>query len=231
MKVKYYLLDNPMTSDPNDRKAQIFDYEVISEEDILEYITRQGSGITMGQAKANYEEIIGAHEYFLRRGAGINTEFLNIRPVVQGVFRDDDDKFDNGRHKLKYRTRLGRRYNRVTEDVKMEKVAPVSNAPLLVSIEDIASGTVNDTITPGGVATLSGMRLNFKKDDPQQGIFLIDAAKNEHHIERTLSHTGKQIVFVIPATLTPDEYTLELRVLPSGNKELKIGVLVDRLSV
>jgi hypothetical protein len=113
----------------------------------------------------------------------------------------------------------------------MEKVAPVSNAPLLVSLEDIASGTVNDTVTPGGVATLSGVRLNFRKDDPQQGIFLIDSAKNEHRIERTLSHTGKQIVFLIPATLTPDEYTLELRTLPSGNKELKTGVLTDRLSV
>jgi len=220
-----------MTSDPNDCKAQIFDYEIVSENDILEYITRQGSGITMGEAKANYEEIIGAHEYFLRQGAGINTEFLNIRPVPQGVFRDDNDKFESGRHKLKYKTRLGRRYNRVTEDVKMEKVAPVSNSPLPTTLEDIASGTVNETLTPGGVATLSGLRLNFKQDDPQQGIFLFDSAKKEYRSERLLSQNGKQVVFVVPAGLPSDEYTLEIRVLLHGNKEVKKGILPDRLNV
>jgi hypothetical protein len=220
-----------MTPNPKDRRAQITAYEVITEKELLEYITRQGSGITMGQAKANYEEIIGAHEFFLRQGAGINTEFLNIRPVVQGVFNDDDDKFDHSRHQLKYRTRMGRRYNRVTENVKMEKVDPVSNAPLLATLEDIASGTINDTLTPGGVVTLSGLRLNFKQDDPQQGLFLINSARTECRMERILSHTGKQVIFQIPTPLSPDEYTLEARILPSGNKELKIGTLSERLVV
>jgi hypothetical protein len=231
MKVRYYLLDNSMTSDPNDCRAQITDYEVITEKDLLDYITRQGSGITMSGAKASYEEIIGAHEHFLRQGFGINTEFLNIRPVVQGVFRDDDDKFDSGRHKLKYKVRLGRRYNRVTEDVKMEKVTQASSAPLPATVEDIASGTVNETLTPGGVATLAGLRLNFKQDDPQQGIFLIDSAKTEYRAERILTHTGKQVVFMIPAGLPSDEYTLEVRVLPHGNREVKKGTLPDKPSV
>jgi hypothetical protein len=122
MKIRYYLLDNPMTPDPNDRMAQITDYEVITEKELLAYITRQGASITMSEAKANYEEIIGVHEYFLRQGVGINTEFLNIRPVVQGVF-------------------------------------------------------------------------------------------------------------LIPANLPSDEYTLEARVLPKGNKELKKGILPDKLNI
>jgi len=231
MKLRYYLLDNPMTPDPNDCRAQITDYEVVTEKDLLEYITRQGSGITMSAAKANYEEIIGAHAYYLRQGVGVNTEFLNIRPVTQGVFRDENDKFDSNRHQLKYKTRLGRRYNHISEDVKMEKVSPVINAPLLTTFEDIASGTINDTLTPGGVATLAGLRLNFNQDDPQQGIFLIDSAKTEHRAERILTHTGKQVVFMIPADLPSDEYVLEVIVLPKGNKEVRKGVLQDRLNV
>jgi hypothetical protein len=67
MRVKYYLLENPVTADPNDRRAQVFDYKVITEEEIFEYMTREGSAITMAEAKANYEEITGTFEYFLNR--------------------------------------------------------------------------------------------------------------------------------------------------------------------
>jgi hypothetical protein len=113
----------------------------------------------------------------------------------------------------------------------MEKVAPVINVPLPTTLEDIASGTINDTLTPGGVATLAGLRLNFNQDDPQQGVFFIGSSKTEHRAERILTHTGKQIVLMIPADLPSDEYTLEVRVLPKGNKEVRKGVLQDRLNV
>jgi hypothetical protein len=93
MKIKYYLLDNPVTSDPDDRRAQVVDYEVITEDELFDYMTREGSSITRAEAKANYEEITGAFDYFLNRGYGFNTEFIKIRPVMPGVYRGDDDKF------------------------------------------------------------------------------------------------------------------------------------------
>jgi hypothetical protein len=231
MKIRYYLLDNPITPDPNDRRAQVFDYEVITEDELLAYIAREGSGITMAEAKANYEGTIGAIDYFLQRGCGFNTEFLKIRPVMPGVYRDDDDRYDPNRHKIKFRVSLGRRYNRVTDNVKVEKVTPPNNLPLLTSFEDVASETVNDILTPGGTAVLTGLRLKFSRDDAQQGIFLIDSAKNEYRIEKILSHTGTKVVFQLPAALASDEYSLEARVLIKGNKNMKKGTLMEKLSV
>jgi hypothetical protein len=231
MKIRYYLLDNPITPDPTDRRAQVFDYEVITEEELLAYIAREGSGITMPEAKANYEGIIGAIDYFLQRGCGFNTEFLKIHPVMQGVYRNDDDRYDPNRHKIKFRVSLGKRYNRVTDNVKVEKVTPPNNLPLLTAFEDIASETVNDTLTPGGTAILTGLRLKFGQDDPQQGIFLIDSAKNEYRIEKILNHTGSKVIFQLPAALAEDEYSLEARVLIKGNKNVKKGALMEKLSV
>jgi hypothetical protein len=229
--IKYYLLDNPITPDPNDRRAQVIDYEVVTEEELLAYIAREGSGITLPEAKANYEGTIGAIDYFLQRGCGFNTEFIKIRPVMLGVYRDDDDKFDPKRHEIKYRVALGKRYNRVTDNVKVEKVTPTNNLPLPANVEDLNSGTVNETLTPGGVATLTGLRLKFNQNDPQQGIFLIDSAKNEYRVEKILNLTGAKIIFQTPAALHSDEYTLEVRILLKGNKNLKKGVLTERLSV
>jgi hypothetical protein len=224
-------MDNPITSDPDDRRAVVVGYETVTEKEMFEYMTRAGSAITPAEAKANYEEIIGTFEYFLRLGYGVNTEFINIRPLIPGVYRGDDDKFEHGRNRIKYAAHLGRRYNRTADDVRVEKVSPPDNQPLPVTFEDVSSSTINDALTPGGVATLTGLRLKFSQADPKQGIFLIDSAKKEYRAERILSHTGKQIVFQLPAGLAPDDYTLEVRILLKGNKDVKRGSLTDRLTV
>ncbi|MDR0715115.1 MAG: DUF4469 domain-containing protein [Bacteroidales bacterium] len=230
MKIKYYLIENLMTPAPDDCRAQVTGYESVTEKEIIEYITRKGSSITPAAVKANYEEIIGAHEYFLQQGYGVNTEFLNVRPAIQGVFRDKDDKFDPARHRIRFRATLGKRYNRTSDEVKTEKTEPVVNAPLPQALEDIASATVNETVTPGGTATLTGVRLKFRQDDPQQGIFLIAPDKTERRVERILSHNAAQVVFLIPADLPADEYSLEVRILLKGSKEIKKGTLPDKLT-
>lgn len=231
MRIKYYLVECPITPDPNDRRAQVGNYEVVTEKEIFEYITRTGAAITMAEAKANYEEIIGAFEYFLKQGYGINTEFINIRPVIPGLFQNDDDKFDYGRHKIKFSAHLGKRYNHTADDVKVEKMETPNNLPLLVTFEDIASTTVNNMITPDGVASLRGIRLNFDQNDPAQGIFLIDSRKNESRIERILSHKGTHIIFQLPRDLVPEEYTLEVRMIPKNGKKIKKGTLTEKLTV
>jgi hypothetical protein len=231
MKIKYYLVECPITPDPNDRRAQIGNYEVVTEKEIFEYITRIGAAITMAEAKANYEEIIGAFDYFLKQGYGINTEFIHIRPVIPGLFQNDDDRFDYDRHKIKFSAQLGKRYNHTADDVKVEKIEAPNNLPLPATFEDIASATVNNTMTPNGVASLRGLRLNFNQDELLQGIFLIDSRYNEYRIERILSHKGTHIVFQLPDNLVPDEYTLEVRMLRKGSKTVRKGKLSEKLTV
>jgi hypothetical protein len=193
-------------------------------------MTRPGSGVTLAEAKGNYEEIVGAHEYFLKQGYGINTEFIRVQPTLQGVLKDENDRFDSARHRVRFKVTLGKRYNRTSGEVKVEKTEAASNAPLPVQVEDIASGAVNEALTPGGAASLTGARLQFRQDDPVQGIFL-KAAGAEIRVERILSQKGSQVVFLIPDSLEPGEYTLEVRILPRGNKNAKTGMLPDRLTV
>jgi hypothetical protein len=230
MKIKYYPIDNPMTPDPKDCRMQVTGYESITEKELFEYMTRPGSGITPAGAKANYEEFVGAHAYFLKQGCGINTEFLRVRPTLQGVLKDANDRFDSARHKVRFKATLGKRYNRTSDEVKVEKTEAASNAPLPVQLEDVASDTVNETLTPGGTALLTGMRLKFRQDDPLQGIFL-KAAGAEIRVERILSQKGSQVVFLIPDSLEAGDYTLEVRILLRGNKTVKAGTLPDQLTV
>ena len=229
MKIRFYLISSLIKSKPDDMRAQIAGYETVTEKELFEHMTRTGSTITVAEAKANYEEITGTFKYFLEQGYGITTDFLIIRPVMSGVFHGRDDRFDPARHNLLYKARLGRRYNGVSKEVKVEKVDPPAHMPLPLAFEDIASGTVNEQLTPGGTAVLSGERLRFRQEDPQQGIFLIASGRDPLRIERMLSHSHTRTVFLLPASLPADEYTLEVRMIPPRGKEVRKGVLPEKL--
>lgn len=221
--MKYYLVDNPMSKEPGDYRAQVTNCEAVTEDEIFDYIIRKGSGIAIAEVMANYQEIIEAHEYFLKQGYGINTTFINARPTIRGVFKDKNDSFDPSRHQVKFKLRLGKYYDQTTLDVKIEKVEQESNIPVLNELEDITSGTVNEILTPDGVAVLKGLRLKFAQEDPNQGISLSAADSSTIRVSKVVTQRSSQIVFIVLADLTTGEYTLEVRILPKGNKEVKKG--------
>jgi hypothetical protein len=231
MKILFYLLKNSIASALNDRRAQVCNYEIITEKELFEYITRSGSSVTMGELKAIYEEIISAIYYFLKQGYGINTEFIRIKPVIVGVFDGDDDNFDPARHKIKFKVTLGKRYSHTADDVKTEKIIAPNNGPLPRTFEDLNSESVNETVTPGGTATLCGARLKFHQDNPQEGIFMIDSTNTEHHITKIIGISNATAVFQIPDDLAAGEYSLEVRTRYKNSKKLKTGKLPATLTV
>jgi hypothetical protein len=230
MKIYYYLVDNPITEDPNDCHAQVTGYESVTEEQIIEYITRKGSGVTTAEAMGNYQEIMEAHEYFLKMGYGIRTAFLNARPTISGVFKDKNDTFDSTRHQINFRVKFGKHYKETSKNVQAEKTEPTRNEPILVDFKDVTSDTINESVTPGGACMLTGARLKFDTADPAQGIFFIlngTATK----VSTIITMQPSQIVFLVPQGLIAGEYSLEVRNMVKGGKELKKGSLKDTLTV
>jgi hypothetical protein len=212
-------------------RPQIAGYETVTEQDLLEHMTRTGSTITIAEARANLEEIMDTFKYFLEQGYGITTDFLIINPVMSGIFHDKDDRFDPARHKMMFKVRLGRRFAGVSNAIKVEKIDPPAHAPLPLMLEDVTSTTVNGQLTPGGTAILSGKRLRFRQDDPQQGIFLIASGGDKLRIERIFSHSHARAVFMLPASLPVDEYTLEVHTILPRGKDVRKGILPEKLIV
>lgn len=230
MKIYYYLVDNPITEDPNDCHAQVTGYECVTEKEIVEYITRKGSGVTTAEAMGNYQEIMEAHEYFLKMGYGIRTAFLKARPTITGVFKDKNDTFDPSRHQINFRVKFGKHYKETSKNVQTEKTEAMPNNPLPVDFKDVTSDTVNDSLTPGGVAVLTGSRLKFDAADPNQGIFF-QLNGTTTKVSTIITMQPSQLIFLVPQGLTAGEYTLEVRALLKGNKDLKKGALKDSLIV
>lgn len=97
--------------------------------------------------------------------------------------------------------------------------------------KDVASSDKNTTLTPGGVGQLSGSRLKFDETDALQGIFFVAANGTEYKAATLVRHKPAELIFMVPAGLPKGAYSVEVRTIFSGNKEMRTGLLPDTLTV
>lgn len=103
--------------------------------------------------------------------------------------------------------------------------------PRPLNYTDLNSGEVNSVLTPGGMGRVTGYRLKFDPTDPEQGIFFMPAGESTSGQAAVIAKNGpSELIFLVPATLTKDDYTLEIR-STMGNGTVRTGVLADTLTV
>ena len=100
MKLKYGLVPNDLTPDPLDQRAVVYVEEVKTLEDIVEEMISRGSPITKAEALSSVEEYYGTIARFLGQGYTIHTPAYSITPVIKGVFANEDERFNSGKHQV-----------------------------------------------------------------------------------------------------------------------------------
>jgi hypothetical protein len=120
----------------------------------------------------------------------------------------------------------------MAEGVAVTKVKSSTPIPVLDKLYDHWSQTSNDQITPRSSVDLHGENLKIGDlEDGQQGIFLINSSGEETKADRISHNAPKKLVFSIPETLATGNYTLEVRTILRGTKNLRKGRLNEVLVV
>ena len=124
------------------------------------------------------------------------------------------------------------RLRRAMEYVEVQKQESSDRSqPRPLNYTDLNSGEVNSVLTPGGMGRVTGYRLKFDPTDPEQGIFFMPAGESTSGQAAVIAKNGpSELIFLVPATLTKDDYTLEIR-STMGNGTVRTGVLADTLTV
>jgi len=230
MSLKYALFENHLTADPDDFSAVAQSSAAKTENDIFDLMVSRGSTVTKAEALSVMEEYTLALQQSLRDGNSINTPLFNLNLSVQGVFNGNDDSFDRNRHTVKLNITAGVRLKEVINDVVVEKVKGGSPKPDPMYLEDVASSTRNDTLTPGNIAVIKGSRLKFDSTDDKQGIFFVAADGTETKVANVSRNKPSELHFLLPA-LAAGEYSVEVRVMFKNTKVLKVGRLLSNLTV
>lgn len=232
MTIPYVLVENNLTSDPNDYYALVKPAGSADLDDIVERIEQQGSTVTRADIYSVLEDYFAAVETLLVEGNTVNTPVANYTTSIKGVFDGPDENFDASRHHLRPIANPGTRIRKTLrqrgQPIKQEAVTPRPNP---VEYIDINSDTRNSILTPGGMGRISGHRLQFDAATPEQGVFFVAEDGTETRVDVVGRNKPSELVFMVPDSLADGDYTLEVRAYIYGGNDLRTGALDTPLTV
>lgn len=211
MSIKYYLVDNPLTPDPNDMRAQVVPSGYMDLDDVMNECIRRGTMVTKTDLQAVTALLFDVLTDYAAAGYNITTPFCNSRSLIKGVFADSESGFSPAEHEVKPSLSAGSLLRRKYKEATVEKTKSQKNLPLIQSFFDQKTGVKNAEITPGGMGMLKGSDLGHDQADVAQGIFFVDAGGTETRVTDILESKPGKISFSIPAGLATGDYSLELR--------------------
>ena len=226
--LNYNLVENLLTAAPDDYMAQTVNVRSYTESEIADLIMSSGAGLTMSDILS----VLQAEKEIICRliadGNAVNIPLFNAQPSITGVFNGAGDSFDPSRHQVKINLSPGIELRKAIKQVKTKKVQVADVEPILNEVRDIASGSVNEVLTPDSIVQITGARLRFLPEDPTNGIFLIHIDTGEEFkLEVVAENKPARLMAMLSPIHFSGEHYLEVRTTNSGNvrplKTLKIG--------
>jgi len=225
--LKYALRENLLTAAPDDFMAQVQDVRSYTLDEIIDAMMQKGSTLTRADVAAVlqiYGEVCAS---LIADGSALNTPLMNTSLSISGVFNGANDAFDKKRHTVNLNISAGTLLRSVLPKVKCEKTGTVSTDPYINEVKDVVSGTINTTLTKGGVVQLTGSRLKFDQKDTAQGIFFVPETGEAVRATVIAENKPARVMAIIPADLAAGTYYIEVRTKitssPKALKNLKTG--------
>lgn len=234
MAIKYSLVENLLTPDPNDYYPQIQLTGRAGREELADRMLSLGSTVGRADVLAVLSLLDDATEALVLEGYRVDLAgIVDVYPRMQGVFNGPGDGFDKSRHTLGVSANPAPGFiSRIRQDASVSKEETVKPTPNPMEFRDAATGDSNGPVTKGNIATLSGSRLKINPATPDEGVYFIASTGGAETKVATIS-TNKpgQLVFLIPATLASGEYGVQVRNRARDAADIRAGTLDSTLSV
>ena len=233
--LKYCLRENLLTPAPDDYMAQAADVRSYTLDEIIDLMMEKGTTLTRADVAATlqvYGEVVSA---IIKDGSAVNTPLMNTSMSISGVFDGANDSFDKKRHTVNLNITAGTLLRDAAAKIKCEKTEGTSTDPYITEVTDIVTGTVNTTLSKGGVVQLVGSRLKFDAKDTAQGIFFVPETGEAVRAAVIAENKPARLMAIIPADLAAGTYYIEVRSKHSGGgkplKAVKAGRFAKPLTV
>ena len=220
--LKYCLRENLLTPAPDDYMAQAADVRSYTLDEIIDLMMEKGSTLTRADVAATLQVYGEVCSLLIKDGCALNTPLMNTALSISGVFNGANDSFDKKRHTVNLNITAGTLLRDAAGKVKCEKTEGASTDPYITEVTDIVTGTVNTTLTKGGVVQLVGSRLKFDAKDEAQGIFFVPETGEAVRAAVIAENKPARLMAIIPADLAAGTYYIEVRTkIDMGGKKLK----------
>jgi hypothetical protein len=214
--MEYFLINNYLTSDPNDQTAISTNIRSFTDEQIIDRIMQRGTTLTRPDLLAGINAYQEEHGYIVEEGNGFNTGLITAGPGILGKFNSVTDSFDRLRHKTHYSVNFSRAIQEKAAKIKMNKVQAPNTGPVIAAIRDGVSGLTDGTLSTGGVLDIAGSRLKLFPDLPDEGVYFVAPDGTEYKATTLVENKPARLIVMLPP-LPSGAYTLEVRTHFIGN--------------
>ena len=199
--INFILERNELSGESVTYRAQVVNSRSYTFKDIANHLLQHNTGLSASVIYGVWEGIKGAVEEYIAEGGSINTELFQIHPSIQGVFDAPEDGFDRSRHTIRLRLKAGALLREIPKKLAVRKNSSSAKSYIL-SVTDIKSGAVNDSITVGKNIRISGKKLKIEGDDPTCGLYFVPEKNNVDPVKVETSEVvvnkPSQIIAVVP---------------------------------
>ncbi|WP_372644914.1 DNA-binding domain-containing protein [Ancylomarina sp.] len=228
MALRYGLILNHLTDDPDDYMGLVTDNETITTEQIVERMIGKGSTVTKAEALSVIEEFNYAIVDAVANGNNVNTELFKVYPSLSGVFANEQDAFDKNRHSIRLNLNAGKRLSEAISNIELRKVEVITPQPVIQRFSDLKTKTINESFSPGQIASLKGVLLKFDEEDDKQGVFFIAVDGTETRVSNLVKNKPSELLFFVPESLTAGTFQIEVRSIFKNYKSMRVGrLLID----
>jgi hypothetical protein len=150
-----------------------------------------------------------AHQ--LSDGYSINNGWYSIHPKVGGTFdKPDDANLQNHIVHFAFRSLKPLRALAARVELVIEGIADVQG--YIDQVLNVSIGSIDDSLTPGGMLAVSGHKIKIDGDNPEVGLYLIQQEGGERiPVPGPLAeNSASKVIALIPAALAAGTYRLEI---------------------
>lgn len=207
------LYDLPLTQSKGDRYGKVISPSTISEDDLIQLAVERRTDLNPSTLRASLEILSRLAEEKILEGCSVTFGLSHYSTVVNGLFEGDDDRWDADRHSLGLRITPKATLRDQLPTVEVKILGPATTGPVINTITDHASGTVNQQLTPGGVVYIDGKRLKIVGTAPEVGLSLINITTGEELLlapSTLFQNTRSRLGILLPTEIVPGTYNMKV---------------------
>ncbi|MDR3253279.1 MAG: DUF4469 domain-containing protein [Tannerella sp.] len=217
------LYDNPLTERKDDRYGRVVNIASINEETLIERAIANGFNGNAASMKACCEAIKNEALKGIVRGEIVTCGMAHFAVNVDGVFTGDAPQWNRDINRLVVRVTPVKELRETLKSAPVKVLGMAPDGGVIASVTDVASGKVNEKLTPGGMANIRGTHIKIAGDQPGIGLRITDHDTQKLFTVPSTSigtNDPSKISFVIPAGLPVGSYILSIVTQFSGGGRL-----------
>ena len=215
MLLEYALSNNAITPDPNDCTARVQNVTSYDLEAIKALMLDKGTTLTRTDIDAGVTNFFEVLADCIARGGTINTPLFRSGFSISGVFNDSTDAFDPARHGINLNLIPGPLLLEALKKITLTKVKATDSLPQVGRVQDSATKSINDQITPSGPIIINGSLLKVEGNHPSNGVYFVAQDGTATPVELMVENNPGKLIVMVPA-LQAGTYTLQVTTQYNG---------------